>query len=426
MLVALKPRSERDDLSTILARLRGEANVVPGIRIFFQAIQNIRLGGRLTKSQYEYTLQSNDTDALYSFAPEMRDKIAKLPGLLDVTTDLYIKNPQITVEVDREKAAVYGVSVDQVRQELYNAFGTRQVATIYTPANDYQVILESMPQYRSGPNDLNRLYLKTTNGTTIPLSAVTHFVHSVGPLQINHQGQQPAVTISFNLAPGMSLGEAVDAIQTIERESGMPASITSGFQGTAQVFQDSLRGQGILILAAIFAAYVVLGILYESFIHPITIISGLPSAGIGAILTLMLFNMDLSVIAMIGIVMLVGIVKKNAIMMIDFAIERRRVGLSAEAAIREACLLRFRPIMMTTFAAIFGTLPIAVGTGAGAELRQPLGVAVVGGLMVSQLLTLYITPVIYLYLDRLDRRVKRRLDPPQDEVAEVPPAVAAE
>ncbi|HEU5016457.1 MAG TPA: efflux RND transporter permease subunit, partial [Pseudolabrys sp.] len=427
MLVALKPRGERGSLSTVLGRLRREANVVPGIQIFFQPIQNIRLGGRLTKSQYEYTLQSNDTDALYRFAPELRDKIAKLPGLLDVTTDLYVKNPQITVAVDREKAAVYGVSVDQVRQELYNAFGTRQVATIYTPANDYEVILESMPQYRSSPNDLNRLYLKSSSGILIPLSAVTHLVHSVGPLQINHQGQQPAVTISFNLAPGTSLGQAVEAIQKLERESGMPASITSGFQGTAQVFQDSLRGQGILLLAAIFAAYVVLGILYESFIHPITIISGLPSAGIGAILTLMLFQMDLSVIAMIGIVMLVGIVKKNAIMMVDFAIERRRVGLSAAAAIREAATLRFRPIMMTTCAAIFGTLPIAIGTGAGAELRQPLGVAVVGGLCLSQLLTLYITPVIYVYLDRIDRIIKRRIEPQLEEVPEAPrPAVAAE
>jgi HAE1 family hydrophobic/amphiphilic exporter-1 len=426
MLVALKPRGERDKLPVILARLRREANSVPGIQIFFQPIQNIRLGGRLSKSQYEYTLQSNDTKALYSTATEMRDKIAQLPGLEDVTTDLYIKNPQITVEVDREKAAVYGVTVDQVRQELYNAFGTRQVATIYTPANDYQVILESRPQDRSGPEDLNKLYLKSSSGAVIPLSAVTHFVHSVGPLQINHQGQQPSVTISFNLAPGTSLGQAEDAIQNLERQTGMPASVTSGFQGTAQVFQDSLRGQGILILAAIFAAYVVLGILYESFIHPITIISGLPSAGIGAILTLMLFKMDLSVIAMIGIVMLVGIVKKNAIMMIDFAIERRRVGLSAEAAIREACLLRFRPIMMTTFAAIFGTLPIALGTGAGAELRQPLGVAVVGGLCVSQLLTLYITPVIYLYLDRVDRLLKRRLEPQLEEVPEAPPAIAAE
>jgi len=426
MLVALKPRKERDSLATITARLRKNANIVPGIRIFFQPIQNINLGGKLDKSQYQYTLQSNDTATLYRLAPELRDKIAQIPGLLDVTTDLYIKNPQITIQVDREKSAVYGLSVDQVRQELYNAFGTRQVATIYSPVNTYQVILEAQPEFQAGPDDLARIYLKTTNGTVVPLSAVTKFEPTVGPLQVNHQGQQPAVTISFNLAPGFSLGQAVDAIQNLEREQRLPATITTGFQGTAQVFQDSLRGQGILILAAIFAAYVVLGILYESFIHPITIISGLPSAGIGAILTLMLFRMDLSVIAMIGIVMLVGIVKKNAIMMIDFAIERRRVGLSAEAAIREAAMLRFRPIMMTTFAAIFGTLPIALGTGAGAELRQPLGVAVVGGLLLSQLLTLYITPVIYLYLDRFDRMLRRRLEPQLAEVQEAPPAIAAE
>jgi len=426
MLVALKPRNERDSLQTILARLRRTANVVPGLAIYFQPIQNINLGGKLAKSQYQYTLQSNDTEALYRLAPQLREKISKIDGLLDVTTDLYVTNPQVTIDVDREKSAVYGLTVDQVRQELYNAFGVRQVATIYSPVNYYQVILETQPEFQVGPDDLARVYLKTTNGTTVPLSAVTRFVRTVGPLQVNHQGQQPAVTIAFNLAPGFSLGQAVDAIKNLEREERLPATITTGFQGTAQVFQDSLRGQGILILAAIFAAYVVLGILYESFIHPITIISGLPSAGIGAILTLMLFRMDLSVIAMIGIVMLVGIVKKNAIIMIDFAIERRRVGLSAEAAIREAAVLRFRPIMMTTFAAIFGTLPIALGTGAGAELRQPLGVAVVGGLVLSQLLTLYITPVIYLYLDRFDRLLKRRLEPQLEEVKEAPPAVAAE
>jgi HAE1 family hydrophobic/amphiphilic exporter-1 len=426
MLVALKDRAMRDKLPVVVARLRREANIVPGVQIFFQPIQNISLGGRLSKSQYQYTLQSNDTDALYRLAPEMREKIAKIPGLLDVTADLYIKNPQVTVEVDREKAAVYGVTIDQVRQELYNAFGSRQVATIYTPANDYPVLLETKPEFQSGPDDLNKIYLKTSNGTVVPLSAVTKFVRTVGPLQVNHQGQQPAVTISFNLAPGVSLGQAVEQIQKLERDERLPASINTGFQGTAQVFQDALRGQGILLLAAIFAAYIVLGILYESFIHPITIISGLPSAGIGAILTLILFKMDLSVIAMIGMVMLVGIVKKNAIMMIDFAIERRRVGLSAEAAIREAATLRFRPIMMTTFAAIFGTLPIAIGTGAGAELRQPLGVAVVGGLMLSQLLTLYITPVVYLYLDRFDRMLKRRLEPQLQEVEEAPPAIAAE
>ena len=427
MLVALKPRNERgESANQVIARLRQSANVVPGIAIFFQSIQNINLGGKLSKSQYQYTLQSNDTATLYRLAPELREKISRIPGLLDVTTDLYVRNPQVTIQIDREKAAVYGVTIDQVRQELYDAFGVRQVATIYTPVNYYQVILETAPEFQVGPDDLARVYLKTTNGTTVPLSAVTRFERTVGPLQVNHQGQQPAVTISFNLGPGMSLGQAVDAIQNLERDERLPATITTGFQGTAQVFQDSLRGQGILILAAIFAAYVVLGILYESFIHPITIISGLPSAGIGAILTLILFKMDLSVIAMIGIVMLVGIVKKNAIMMIDFALSRRRVGLSAEAAIREAASLRFRPIMMTTFAAIFGTLPIALGTGAGAELRQPLGVAVVGGLCLSQLLTLYITPVIYLYLDRVDRMIKRRIEPQLEEVLEAPPAVAAE
>jgi HAE1 family hydrophobic/amphiphilic exporter-1 len=450
MLVALKPKSEREQLDVIIGRLRRAAGQVTGMAVFFQMIQNINVGGRINKSQYQYTLQSSDTDELYSIAPELREKIAKLPGLLDVTTDLYVANPQVTVDVDREKAAVYGVSIDQVRQELFNAFGTRQVATIYTASNDYQVILETKPQFRVDPSSLANIFVKTTgpgalgggtgapgsgitgsgtpSGQSIPLLAVTRPLQEVGPLLVNHQGQQPAVTISFNLAPGMALGDAVAAIQNIERDSNLPATITTGFQGTAQVFQESLKGQGILILAAIFAAFVVLGILYESFIHPITIISGLPSAGIGALLTLLLFRMELSVIAMIGIVMLVGIVKKNAIMMVDFAIERRRVGLSADSAIREACLLRFRPIMMTTFAAIFGALPIALGSGEGSELRQPLGVAVVGGLILSQLLTLFITPVVYLYLDRIDRVLKRRLEPQLEEVGELAhkPAVAAE
>jgi len=453
MLIALKPKTERGELNDVIARFRRETRDVTGMAIFFQVIQNINVGGKILKSQYQYTLQSSDTEALYRITPELRGKIAKLPGLLDVTTDLYVANPQVMIEVDREKAAVYGVTIDQVRQELFDAFGSRQVATIYTPSNDYQVILEAAPEFRADPSSLSKIFVKTNgagavanalgttgapgagitgngipSGQSIPLSAVTRPVTTVGPLLVNHQGQQPAVTISFNLAPGYALGQAVDAIKALEREENLPATISTGFQGTAQVFQESLKGQGVLILAAIFAAYVVLGILYESFIHPITIISGLPSAGIGALLTLLLFKMDLSVIAMIGIVMLVGIVKKNAIMMVDFAIERRRVGLGAEAAIREACLLRFRPIMMTTLAAIFGALPIALGSGEGSELRQPLGVAVVGGLCLSQLLTLFITPVVYVYLDRIDRMLKRRLEPQLEELPEPerPRAVAAE
>jgi hydrophobic/amphiphilic exporter-1 (mainly G- bacteria), HAE1 family len=452
--IALKPRSERGENSTaVIQRLRAKTNTVTGMATYFQNVQNINITGRISKSEFQYTLQSSDTETLYRVGPEMLEKIAKLPGLRDVTGDLYIKNPQMTIEIDREASAVYGVSIDQVRQELYNCFGARQVATIYTASNDYQVILECDKKIQDDPTGLSKIYLKTNlngqatggglvapaagsgvNGSTtptgpvIPISGVTKLTPTVGALQVNHQGQQPSMTISFNLAPGYALGAAVDAIRGIEQETHLPASIVSGFQGAAQVFQDSLKGQGVLVLAAVFASFVVLGILYESFIHPITIISGLPSAGVGALLVLIWFKMDLSVIAMIGIVMLVGIVKKNAIMMIDFALQRRAVGLSAHEAIREACLLRFRPIMMTSLAAIFGALPIALGTGAGAELRQPLGIAVVGGLCVSQLLTLYITPVIYLYLDRIDRVLKRRLEPQLQEVEEHPrpQAVAAE
>jgi hydrophobic/amphiphilic exporter-1 (mainly G- bacteria), HAE1 family len=456
-LIALKPRHERKENSTaVIQRLRASTNTVTGMATYYQNVQNINITGRISKSEFQYTLQSSDTETLYRVGPEMLEKVSKLPGLRDVTGDLYVKNPQMTMQIDREASAVYGVSIDQVRQELYNCFGTRQVATIYTASNDYQVILECDKKIQADPTGLSKIYLKTNlngqatgggivapaagsgvNGSTaptgpaIPMSAVTKLEPTVGALQVNHQGQQPSMTISFNLAPGYALGAAVDDIRQIERETHLPASIVSGFQGAAQVFQDSLKGQGVLVLAAVFASFVVLGILYESFIHPITIISGLPSAGVGALLVLMMFKMDLSVIAMIGIVMLVGIVKKNAIMMIDFALQRRAVGLSAEEAIREACLLRFRPIMMTSLAAIFGALPIALGAGAGAELRQPLGVAVVGGLLVSQLLTLYITPVVYLYLDKVDLMLRRSLEPPDDlgedqEFEHRPQAVAAE
>jgi len=455
--IALKPRSERRENSTaVIQRLRAKANTITGVATYFQNVQNINITGRISKSEFQYTLQSSDTETLYRVGPEMLEKISRLPGLRDVTGDLYIKNPQMTMEIDREAAAVYGVSIDQVRQELYNCFGARQVATIYTASNDYQVILECDKKVQDDPTGLSKIYLKTNlngqatggglvapasgsgvNGSTtptgpvIPISGVTKLTPTVGALQVNHQGQQPSMTISFNLAPGYALGDAVDAIRQVEQDTHLPASIVSGFQGAAQVFQDSLKGQGVLVLAAVFASFVVLGILYESFIHPITIISGLPSAGVGALLVLLWFKMDLSVIAMIGIVMLVGIVKKNAIMMIDFALQRRAVGLSAEEAIREACLLRFRPIMMTSLAAIFGALPIALGAGAGAELRQPLGVSVVGGLLVSQLLTLYITPVVYLYLDKVDLLLRRRLEPPDDLVEDQefehrPQAVAAE
>jgi HAE1 family hydrophobic/amphiphilic exporter-1 len=430
IFVALKSRREREGVNQVIDRLRAaSANAVPGLIVRFRAVQNLNISGRPSQGEYQYTLTSSDTDTLYRVAPEIQAKMTELGIVRDVATDLDLRNPQMNIEIDREKAAVYGISIEQVRQELFNAFGSRQVATIYTPDDDYQVILESKPEFQTDISALSRIYLKTASGQAVPLEAVTRLTSTVGPLQVNHQANQPSVTISFNLTPGASLGQVTDAIQQIERDARLPATVTSSFQGSLQVFEEAKKGQILLVLAAIFAAYVLLGILYESFIHPITIISGLPSAGVGALITLMAFKMDLSVIAIIGIVMLVGIVKKNAIMMIDFAIERRRVGLNAEAAIREAALLRFRPIMMTTFAAIFGALPIALGHGAGAELRQPLGVSVVGGLVLSQLLTLYITPVVYIYLDRVDRMLKRRLEPQLEEIPEHPDrptAVAAE
>ena len=411
MFVALKPKSERGPMGPIIGRLRGKANSVPGISAIFRPVQNLNLtGGRPSRSEYQYTLQSSDIGALYEKGPLMEERLRAVPQLRDVDMDLEIANPQIKLEIDREKAAALGVSAEAIRQTLYNHYGSRQISTIYTQAADYAVIMEASTKFQDDPSVLNRVYVRAqgVNGALVPLGQLVRIKREVGPLTINRQSQQPAVTISFNLAPGVSLGDAVEAIQRVESQIALPATITTNFSGSAKLFQDSLKGQVPLILAAILTIYIVLGVLYESFIHPITILSGLPSAGIGALIALSYFEMDLSVIAIIGILMLIGIVKKNAIMMIDFAIERRRDGANAIDAIREAALIRFRPIMMTTLAAIFGAVPIALGHGAGAELRQPLGIAVVGGLLFSQLLTLYITPVVYIYLDRIDSYISGR------------------
>jgi len=410
LFIKLKDKSERGSINEIMARLRGEMAVVPGLRTVLQPVQNLVFtAGRPARALYQYTMQSGDIDTLFAKAPEMEKAIGQLPGLRDVNSDLQISNPQTKVDIDREKAAALGVTTDQVRNALYSAYGTRQISTIFTQANDYQVILEADPAFQNDPSALSRIRIASSNGSLVSLDEVTTITHNVGALQINRQAQQPAVTISFNLAPDVSLGQAIDAIKNVERQANLPPQIITNFAGNAQLFQQALAGQGTLLLAAVLTIYILLGVLYESYIHPITILSGLPSAGIGALLALEYFHMDLSVIAIIGILLLIGIVKKNAIMMVDFALERRREkGMDALSAIREAALVRFRPIIMTTMAALLGSLPIALGSGAGSELRQPLGIAIVGGLCVSQLLTLYITPVIYYYLDKVDSMLAGR------------------
>ncbi len=420
LFIALKPRDQRKQSAfEIIQRLRRSVQQTPGVNVFFQPVQNISIGGFVSKSQYQYSLQSADTAVLYETAPRLQDILAELPQLRDVTSDLQITNPQLTIDVDHDKLRAMGVNDAELRNVLYTSFGTREVGTLYTATNQFPIITEVEPRFQRDASDLSRVFLRGSGGQVIPFDSVATVRRTVGPLQVAHQQQQPAVTISFNLAPGVALSEAVEAIRQAERTANVPASVATGFQGTAQVFRDSLSNQPLLLLAAVIVIYIVLGILYESFIHPITILSGLPSAGIGALLMLLMFGMELSVIAIIGVVMLVGIVKKNAIMMVDFAISRRHQGMEALESIREAALLRFRPIMMTSMAAIFGTLPIAIGGGAGAELRQPLGIAVVGGLLLSQLLTLYITPVVYLYLDRFDRKIAKAISEDEPELGPV-------
>jgi HAE1 family hydrophobic/amphiphilic exporter-1 len=420
MFITLKPHDERVSADEVIRGLRPKLAGVIGIKPFLQNIPTIRIG-LLTKSPYQYTLRAASTEELYHWVPIIEEKLKTIPMLIDVASDLQIHQPQVRVEIDRAKASALGVTVQQIQAALGAAYGSQQVSTIYTATNQYAVILEVEPRFQRGPAALPLLYVRSTSGALVPLNALVKLSYGVGPLTVSHQGQLPSVTLSFDLRPGVSLSQAIDAIHAATRGLQVPATITTSFSGTAQAFQDSLQGMGILLLLAVVVIYLVLGVLYESFIHPLTILSGLPTAGLGALLTLLAFGIDLNMYAFVGIIMLVGIVKKNAIMMIDFAIEaQRRDGKAPAEAIYEACLTRFRPIMMTTMAALMGSLPIALAFGVGGDARQPLGLAVVGGLVLSQTLTLYITPVIYIYFERLRQRMAR--PPAPDERSTPVPA----